>query len=262
MVFSGAFIGKDRYCSPECLQAGLARTLSELLDRPRVTQVKRRHRIPLGLELVSRGELDSETLRKAVQEQKLNPETRLGQILIAMGAVNEEQVTSAVAAQWAVPVFKLDQSRVPSAAELVPFRLMQQFKMLPVFFAQAQNRLHVAFAQTVDHKILYSIEQMLGVSTAACLADESALMRMIAMAEQNDRQAEYFLKSSSETELVSMVTGYSARLGAEKISTAICDGCLWVRASARDKAATHFLFPVASLREVTVNPGHDLPLKV
>jgi hypothetical protein len=251
--YSGAHLGRDRFCSPECLNWGLARHLGEILHRPKKSQIRRRHRIPLGLELISRGEIDTEILRNALQAQKANPQQRLGQILIGMGAVSEEQVTSAVAAQWAVPVFRLSPDRLPTAANLVPFFLMQQYKMLPVHFAESGNKLHVAFAETVDHSILYSIEQMLGVTTTACIADESILLRLVGMASQQGRTSEYFLKSNSEAELVSMVAGYSMRLHAEQISAASCHECIWVRASSRDKPPTHFLFPLAPLRDALTN---------
>jgi hypothetical protein len=245
---NGAYLGQARYCSPDCLRIGLTERIGELTQRPKTVPVRRQHRIPLGLELVSRGCINAETLRAALQQQKQQPETRLGQILIHMGMVTEEQVTAALASQWSVPVFRLDPNQIPEATQLVPFALMQRYKMLPVHFVKQTNKLHLAFAQVVDHSILYSIQQMLGVTTEACIADESSLMRVISCAAHQERPAEYVLNSLSGTELVSMIAGYALRLRSERISAASCNDQIWVRAVSRATVATHFLTSITPPR--------------
>lgn len=254
LLCSGAYLGQSRYCSPECLQKALAERFAELVQRPRSVPARRQHRIPLGLELVSRGYINAETLRTALQKQKQQPEIRLGQILMNMGAVTEDQITTAIASQWSVPVFRLDPSQVPEATQLVPVALMQRYKMLPVYFVKQTNKLHLAFAQVVDHSILYSIQQMLGVTTEACIADESLLMRVIGAAAHQERPAEYVLNSLSSTELVSMITGYVLRLRAERIFAANCNDQIWVRAVSRAMIATHFLTGVNSLQPAALGP--------
>src|SRR5258708_9606187 len=121
LLCSGAYIGEERYCSPDCLHAGLAQHFAELLQKPKSAQNKRQHRIPLGLELVSRGYIDGQTLQAALQRQKQKLDARLGQILFGMGAVSEEQITTAISAHLSVPVFRPDPRRVPEAAQLLPF---------------------------------------------------------------------------------------------------------------------------------------------
>jgi hypothetical protein len=251
LLCSGAYLGQSRYCSPDCLRIGLTERFAALTQHPKAVPVRRQHRIPLGLELVSRGCISAETLRAALLQQKQQPETRLGQILISMGAVTEDQVTAAIASQWSVPVFRLDPSQVPEATQLVPFALMQRYKMLPVYFVKQTNKLHLAFAQVVDHSILYSIQQMLGVTTEACIADESSLMRVMALAAHQERPAEYVLNSLSGAELVSMIAGYALRLRSERISAANCNDQIWVRAVSRATVATHFLTSIATLRPAT-----------
>jgi hypothetical protein len=254
LLCSGAYLGQARYCSPDCLRAGLAERFAELTQRPRSVPVRRQHRIPLGLELISRGCIRGETLRTALQQQKQTPDVRLGQILINMGAVREEQITSAIAAQWSVPVFRLDPSQVPEAAQFLPVALMERYKMLPVHFAKETNKLHLAFAQVVDRSILYAIEQMLGVTTEPCIADESALVRVVGLAAQQERPAEYVLNSLSGEELVSMIAGYALRLRSERISAASCNDQIWVRAVSRTSMATHFLASIATLRPAALGP--------
>jgi len=131
---------------------------------------------------------------------------------------------------------------------------MKQYKMLPVHFVKQTNKLHLAFAQVVDRTILYAIQQMLGVTTEPCIADESALMRVIDCASHEDRPAEYVLNSMSDTELVSMIAGYALRLRAEKISAANCNDQIWVRAVSKNAEATHFLTSIAAPRPAALGP--------
>jgi len=249
LLCSGAYIGEERYCSPDCLHAGLAQHFAELLQKPKAVPGKRQHRIPIGLELVSRGYISGQTLQTALQRQRQNPNLRLGQILVDMRSVSEEQITTAVAAQWSVPVFRAERSRVPEAALLLPVALMTRYKMLPVHFNKQQNRLHVAFAQVVDSSVLYSIEKMLGMTTEACIADESVLLHLLELACNQERPAEYVLNNLSVPELASMIAGYALRLRTERIKASSCHGQLWVRATTKGTVATHFMFGVLSQRE-------------
>ncbi|HZU30292.1 MAG TPA: hypothetical protein VFB79_04200 [Candidatus Angelobacter sp.] len=249
---SGAYLGEARYCSPECFQIGLVECFAHLTQQPRSMPTRRQHRIPLGLELISRGCIHAQTLKLALQKQKEEPETRLGQILMRMEAVTEEQITAAIASQWSVPVFRLDPNQVPEAAHLVPFSLIQRYKMVPVHFSKQTNKLHLAFAQVLDRSILYAIEKMLGVRTEACIADESALQRVILNAGSQERPAEYVLNSLSRGELVSMIAGYALRLRAEKVFAANCNDQIWVRAVAKNEVTTHFLTSILPLHAAAV----------
>jgi hypothetical protein len=252
LVCSGAYLDGQRFCSPDCLQTGLDSHLSELIMRPMRATIRRQHRIPLGLTLVSRGDIDTATLRAALLQQKKDPSRRLGQILIQMSAVSEGQVTNAVASQWSVPVFKLNPDKVPPAALQIPFYLMERYRMIPVHFNKEGKRLHLAFAQTVDHSVLYSIEKMLGVHTESCIADESVITRLISLAGQDERPAEYVLKSMTQRELVSMLAGYAIRLHAERVTATRCHDQIWARTVGKGETATHFMF---SAPETAENPS-------
>lgn len=249
LVCSGAYLDGERFCSPECLRLGLDNHLGELITRPMRATVRRPHRIPLGLTLISRGDINNETLRSALLQQKKEPTKRIGQILMEMSAVTEAQVTSAVASQWSVPVFKLNPERVPPAASLLPVYLMERYGMLPVHYNKEGKRLHVAFMQNLDHTVLYSVEKMLGVRTESCIADESVVSRLIRKAGQDERPAEYVLKSMTQRELVSMLAGYTLRLRAERLTATRCHDQIWARAVSKGDSATHFLFAAPETSE-------------
>jgi hypothetical protein len=52
--------------------------------------------MPLGENLIKKGLLKQEQLAEALEEQKKNPDERLGAILIRMGLVTKEQVERAL----------------------------------------------------------------------------------------------------------------------------------------------------------------------
>jgi hypothetical protein len=242
LMFSGMYIDQQRYCSPDCVLEGLTREFQRLLFR-RKTFPRRQHRIPIGLLLMSRGEIDGDTLKAALLEQKRSPAVRLGKILMKMGAVTESQITSAVASQWSVPVFRLNGQSNPVAASLVPFALMERYRMLPVHFIPQRNHLHLAFADSIDRTLIYAIEQMLGVTTESSIAPEGELMHRIGLTATAPRPAEYMLHNVSEAELPGIIRGYALRLGAEQINATLCHDQMWVRAEGRS-GITHFLFGV------------------
>ncbi len=246
--FSGMRVGQGRYCSPVCLHEGLTREFHDLLHR-RKNVPKRQHRIPLGLLLMSRGDIDEAVLKSALQAQKLSPGIRLGRILIDMKAVTEDQVTTAVAFQWSVPVFRLHENVVPEAARLVPFALLERYRMLPVHYVRQRNHLHLAFVDAIDRTLLYAIEQMLGVTTESSIARESELIPLIRMAAQQSRPAEYALNTVAEQDLAGIVRGYALRLRSEQIDASLCGDQLWVRASGK-KEPTHFLLGVPVMEAV------------
>lgn len=246
--FSGMRVGQDRYCSPACLHDGLTREFHDLLHG-RKHLPRRQHRIPLGLLLMSRGDIDEPTLKAAVQAQKLSPGVRLGRILIDMKAVTEDQVTTAVASQWSVPVFRLTKNVVPEAVRLVPFALMERYRMMPVHYVRQRNHLHLAFVESLDRTLVYAIERMLGVTTESSIARESELLPLLRLAAQQTRPAEYVLNTVAGEDLAGIVRGYALRLRSEQINASLCGDQLWVRASGK-REPTHFLLGVPVIEAV------------
>jgi hypothetical protein len=89
----------------------------------------RQHRIPLGLVLLSRGFIDNQRLQAALQAQRQSRKGRVGEWLMQLGAVNEAQVTMALAIQWSCPVFPLERHhRFIECAGMVPLPILSRAK--------------------------------------------------------------------------------------------------------------------------------------
>ena len=114
-----------RYCFPHCFE----RELTRRLDRMQPTRALRprpAHRLPLGLLMLSRGELTHSQLGETLQEQQRHKERRIGECMQQLGYVREPQVTAALALQWCCPVLKtmpqqaVDCSVPPGTSQKIP----------------------------------------------------------------------------------------------------------------------------------------------
>ena len=87
-----------RYCVPACFEQELQRRFRKLNSAPGVTP-RAPHRMPLGLLMLSRGDIDGQQLRAAVARQQEEGAGRIGEWMQSMGFVGEQQVTAALGAQ-------------------------------------------------------------------------------------------------------------------------------------------------------------------
>src|SRR5579885_2884195 len=94
-----------RWCFPRCFNRELERLILEA-SSGQWTPAARPRRMPLGLLLLSRGQLTSEQLQQALDAQRLAGRVPIGKLLRDLNFVSENQVTAALAAQWGCPVIR------------------------------------------------------------------------------------------------------------------------------------------------------------
>ena len=247
------------YCMPECLEHAVA----NLLRPPRFarTRVAGAHRIPLGLILLSRQQLLPEQLSAALDAQRLAGTGKIGYWLQRMEFITETQLTSALARQWSCPVLRsgptvLALHRVPE----IPMLLLESLRMIPVHFVEATATLHVAFAEGIDHGVLYAIEQMLGCHTAPCLVGATVLERsLLALLEHRGRCEVVFDRVADTAEFVRVVRSYAHRLAASGIRMAPCGSYVWLRLERSPRSPVNLLLrtpPIEpSQRDIALNVG-------
>ena len=228
-----------RYCFPACFEQELTRRLEEAQDtsewNPRPP-----HRVPLGLLMLSRGDLDLEQLRKALHAQSESGIGRIGEWIEKLGFAREHQVTSALATQWACPVLRRLPGRAADCG--VPYELLKRFHMVPVHFVCAARILHVAFSGDVDYPVLLAIEQMLECKTAPCLATSAAITTVLARMDEEEPKPEKVFDGLRRPEEMARITAsYAARLGAKQVRTVVCGEYFWIRIE-RETDVTNLLF--------------------
>ena len=232
------------YCTEHCLEHALADELRRV--RPASKRVVSPHRIPLGLLLLSRGQLTVEQLRAALSAQTAAGRGRIGEWLQTLGFATEQQVTAALARQWSCPILRENSMTLGSlnhgsirprslasgsrSIPQIPLTLLRSFVMFPLDYVESTATLHIAFGEGIDYSILHAIEQILDCHTDACVAAPSlAHKNLQALSEHRAESEVVFDRVADLSESARIVQSYCARISASEIRIASCDPHLWVR---------------------------------
>jgi Type II secretion system (T2SS), protein E, N-terminal domain len=214
------------FCFPGCFERELLRRL-ERTSRTLPTTLRPR-RIPIGLLMLSRGNLTNDQLQRALAEQKQAGAGRIGEWFRRLGLAEELDVAAALAMQWSCPlVRKLPLESAPCG---VPVHLLRTFRMAPVQFSRASGKLHLAFAGEIAYPALVAVEQMLEIKTEACFTTQPELNSALdRLEESRPPEEKVFENFCGPEELVRIVSGYVDRLHALEVRTVGCGNYFWVR---------------------------------
>lgn len=232
---AGSFrVHGHRFCFPLCFEQELHRRFE--LRAPASRRSRPPHRVPLGLLMLSRGELSHEQLRRALEAQRQSGSGRIGEWIKKLGYAHEQQITAALAAQWSCPVLrKLPASPAECA---VPFQLLRRFQMAPVYYSRPTRVLHIAFAADIEYRALLAIEEILICKAEPCMADATSLNSMLAQIEEQGRGTDQLFENvRGAEEMTRIASGYAAKLGADDLRIAGCGEYIWVRMEGRKDSA-------------------------
>jgi hypothetical protein len=175
---------------------------------------------------------------------------RLGDWLVELGYVSEEQVTAALSLQWGCPVYPLKGSNLPATPQFFPKVLMEKAQLIPVNVQPAKKIAYLAFLDRVDYTLLYSIERMTGYRTMACVSSASRLRRALTNLPSTSSNDEVVFDECLEhKEIVRIVQSYAEATGATDVRIAACSQLLWVRC-VRASASTDLVFRITA-KELT-----------
>ncbi len=164
-------------CSPECMQELIDRAVQrEMGDDMRLTPEPHKHRIPLGLVLLSQGWITREQLRTALQAQRAVGKGRIGTWLMEQCGLPEERVTRALSMQWGCPMFSLAGHQPSTVAVLAPRLLLDSYGILPLRVS-AGRIAYLAFEDRVDAVAAHAIGRMNGLRTETGLVAGSQYLR-------------------------------------------------------------------------------------
>jgi type IV pilus assembly protein PilB len=124
----------------------------------------------LGQILVDLGYLTEDQLWDVLEEQKQSPGEIIGQVAIRMGLVTEAQVTEALAEQWGMPVVSLAETNIPpNVLEIVPQTMADIYKIMPV--SLKNNVLTVAMADPQNVAALDDLRNFLGYDVRGAVSN-------------------------------------------------------------------------------------------
>ncbi len=221
-------------CSEACFLAAAQELLSSL-GEARTTSPSSRTHLPLGLVMVSRGDLTSTQLRAALDyQQKSKPGKRIGDVLKELGVVVETQITRALAEQWSCPVFPLQAAEPPAMPEQLPLQLLETYRMLPVHSAPAARMLLLGFTDALHHSVLYAVERMLGCRTEACLIQSNFYRRQLELLRASAGSSQIVIETSTTVmEAAQILLNYARQLESTEARVVSCGNYLWIRLEPR-----------------------------
>lgn len=221
-------LGQAWYCADGCLERAVAGLLASKTST--IPQQAAGYRMPLGLLMISRGDLDPEQLRVALQQQAIAAGGRIGEWLQRLGFSTEQQVTAALSIQWACPTLRIIPEAQAYYAGLLPHTLQEAYSMLPVHFAESSRLLYVGFADRVAHRLLYAVERMLSCRTIPCLvassAYQEAMRRTPTGAGSNEAT---FYSVNDPREMSHIIAAYVNRCAATEVRIHSCGEYMWAR---------------------------------
>jgi len=142
----------------------------------------------IGQILIDLGYINDDQLWDILEEQKQNPGTVLGQVAVRMGLVTQEQVTEALAEQWGMPVVNLEETNIQSnVLDLVPQTMAEVYRIMPV--SLKNNVLTVAMADPQNVAALDDLRNFLGHEIRGAVSSgpdvEAAIARYYADREES-----------------------------------------------------------------------------
>lgn len=145
-------------CSPACTRARVGDLLRrEMAEANPATA--HRHRIPIGLVLLTQGWITHDQLRRALESQRAGSRLRLGEWLVANQGLDEGRLTQALGIQWSCPVFSLERHSDAFPVTVVPRLLSESFGFVPLRLT-ASGILYLAFEDRIDHSIALAVERI------------------------------------------------------------------------------------------------------
>ena len=125
----------------------------------------------LGELLLAAGAIQQEDLDKALAVQA-GSDRRLGYLLINMGFISEEELQSVLSRQLGIPVIDIHTTFDQEVRHLLPRYLCKKYNVIPLALAE-HNLLTIAMADPSDHEAVTTIERYTGKVLQPCLASHS-----------------------------------------------------------------------------------------
>ncbi len=131
----------------------------------------------LGERLIEAALVTADQLNLALREQKRTGE-RIGEILINLGFVTQEQISSVLASQAGVAFVQLDNYLIePAALKTIPEALARRYKMIPILLEPPN--LTVALANVFDMVAIDEVQRVTGYAVDAVSSTEIGILAAI-----------------------------------------------------------------------------------
>lgn len=129
-----------------------------------------RHRVPLGLLMLSQGWITHPQLRRALEAQRESGTGRIGDWLQSECGVEAKQITRGLSMQWNCPVLTTEGFSPEAMGLVVPKLFIEEFGLLPLRVAGSRI-LYLGFNDRLDATTAFAIEKMTGLKVESGLVE-------------------------------------------------------------------------------------------
>lgn len=134
----------------------------------------------IGQILVDLGFLTDEQLEIVLEEQEQHPGTRLGRIAEDMQLITDEQLIQALAEQMGMQTVSLEDKKLdPKVMGLITETMAQLYRIVPLAFDEAANRLTIATCDPENLTIQDELRTFLGHEVDVIVATEREISETI-----------------------------------------------------------------------------------
>jgi type IV pilus assembly protein PilB len=131
----------------------------------------------LGEILIKENLISADQLKQAIEHQKTNG-GRLGNSLVKLGFLSDDEVTAVLSRQYGVPSINLSYFEVdPSVIKLIPMETAMKYQILPL--SRVGSSLTVAMVDPTNVFAMDDIKFMTGFNIEPVVASETAIMEAI-----------------------------------------------------------------------------------
>ncbi len=132
----------------------------------------------IGEILIENGSLTRTQLEEALRLQKKQAGKLLGQLMIEMGFVTEEDIVVALTTQYNLPYLPVGNITLPDASELlIPKELIQKYLCIPL--ERMGHLLTVVIADPTNEEAIQSIEKVANCKVLPFIATTTEIVNVI-----------------------------------------------------------------------------------
>lgn len=132
----------------------------------------------LGQILVDLGYINEDQLWDVLEEQKQSPGEVIGRVAVRMGVIDEAKLSEALAEQWGMQVVNLKETTItPKVLELVPETMASIYKIMPV--SLKNNVLTVAMADPQNIAALDDLRNFLGYDVRGAVSNAADIQAAV-----------------------------------------------------------------------------------
>ncbi len=134
----------------------------------------------LGEILINLGLITQEQLDKAIEQQKFTGE-KLGEILVKLGYISEEILFAVLARQFGIPYISLaEYGEIPvEILQLIPEKFAKTYNLLPLEFDQQTKTLTVAMSDPLDIVAIDNLRLLTKCDVKTVVARKNEILEMI-----------------------------------------------------------------------------------